>query len=130
MTKTATSWRWFDGSDPARLMARSAFVLCGVIAAITLVAALRLFVPLLETPSAAAAPPSTDAIESRWSPAIEEEEAEILEPVRVANQLDESEIFEFPHGTTLSEARAAIAEMLMERARERYAQLDARAPRS
>jgi hypothetical protein len=41
------------------------------------------------------------------------------EPVRFANPFDRSETFEFPPGTTRDEARDAVAQMLIERARER-----------
>ena len=43
-------------------------------------------------------------------------------PVRITNSFDASEVFEFPHGTTVSEARQAVAELLLSRARERRAQ--------
>jgi hypothetical protein len=41
------------------------------------------------------------------------------EPVRFANPFDRSEVFEFPPGTTRDEARDAVAQLLIERARER-----------
>jgi hypothetical protein len=40
-------------------------------------------------------------------------------PLRFRNPFDRSEVFEFPAGTTRVEARAAVAEILLERARER-----------
>lgn len=40
-------------------------------------------------------------------------------PTRFANPFDASEIFEFPAGTTEDDARASVAEILFERARER-----------
>jgi hypothetical protein len=40
-------------------------------------------------------------------------------PMRFRNPFDRSEVFEFPAGTTRVEARAAVAEILLERARER-----------
>ena len=39
-------------------------------------------------------------------------------PVRIKNAFDATEVFEFPHGTTESEAREAVAELLLSRARE------------
>lgn len=42
-------------------------------------------------------------------------------PVRIRNAFDSSEVFEFPHGTTESEAREAVAELLLSRARDRRA---------
>ena len=41
------------------------------------------------------------------------------EPVRIANSFDPTEVFEFPHGTAELEAREAVAEQLLSRARER-----------
>lgn len=41
--------------------------------------------------------------------------------VRFPNPFDPSEVFEFPEGTTEADARAAVAEILMDRARERQA---------
>jgi hypothetical protein len=41
------------------------------------------------------------------------------EPVRVKNPFDRSEVFEFPAGTSLDEARQSVADILMQRARER-----------
>jgi len=40
-------------------------------------------------------------------------------PVRFRNPFDASEVFEFPAGTSLTEVRDAVAEMLSQRARER-----------
>ena len=44
------------------------------------------------------------------------------EPVRFKNPFDHSEVFEFPPGTSPAEARQAVAELLMERARGRHVQ--------
>jgi hypothetical protein len=41
------------------------------------------------------------------------------EPVRFANPFDAGEVFEFPPGTSETEAREAVAEVLMERAMSR-----------
>jgi hypothetical protein len=41
------------------------------------------------------------------------------EPVRITNSFDPTEVFEFPHGTDGLEAREAVAELLLSRARER-----------
>jgi hypothetical protein len=41
------------------------------------------------------------------------------EPVRVKNPFDHSEVFEFPPGTSLKEARQSVAQILMQRAHER-----------
>jgi hypothetical protein len=45
------------------------------------------------------------------------------EPVRFKNPFDHSEVFEFPPGTSQAEMRQAVAELLMERARDRHVQL-------
>ena len=42
-----------------------------------------------------------------------------LPPVLVRNPFDQSEVFEFPAGTSKTAARDAVAEMLLQRARER-----------
>jgi hypothetical protein len=42
-------------------------------------------------------------------------------PVRLRNAFDVREVFEFPHGTTESKAREAVAEVLLSRARDRRA---------
>ena len=43
-------------------------------------------------------------------------------PVRIENAFDATEVFEFPDGTTASEAREAVAELLLSRARDRRAE--------
>jgi hypothetical protein len=43
-------------------------------------------------------------------------------PVRIKNAFDGTEVFEFPPGTTESEAREAVAELLLGRARDRRAE--------
>lgn len=119
MIKTAAA------ADPERLTTRIAFGLCALIAAATLVAALRMYIPLFSAPAIPSAPPSIDATLSRWAPAAADEvESAPAVPVRVANPFDASEVFEFPQGTPTAEARAAMAEILLQRARERYARLD------
>ena len=42
--------------------------------------------------------------------------------MRIKNPFDATEVFEFPHGTTESEAREAVAERLLSRARDRRAE--------
>jgi len=44
-------------------------------------------------------------------------------PVRFVNPFDRTEVFEFPPGTSSSEARSAVAVILMDRARSRVRQL-------
>ncbi len=43
-------------------------------------------------------------------------------PVRIKNAFDATEVFEFRPGTTESEAREAVADLLLNRARERHAE--------
>jgi hypothetical protein len=45
------------------------------------------------------------------------------EPVRVKNPFDRSEVFEFPPGTSPEDARQSVADLLLQRARERGIQL-------
>jgi hypothetical protein len=40
-------------------------------------------------------------------------------PVRFANPFDPSEVFEFPSGTSVTQAQQAVAEVLLQRAHER-----------
>lgn len=44
-------------------------------------------------------------------------------PTRFTNPFDASEVFEFPPGTPADEARESVAEVLLERARERRTQI-------
>jgi hypothetical protein len=43
-------------------------------------------------------------------------------PVRIKNAFDATEVFEFPHGATESEAHEAVGELLLSRARDRRAE--------
>jgi hypothetical protein len=54
----------------------------------------------------------------------------VVEPVKFSNPFDESEVFEFPAGTTETEARDAVATMLLQRAQERLDQAEARQRRN
>lgn len=45
-------------------------------------------------------------------------------PMQFTNPFDAAEVFEFPPGTTEDAARKSVAEVLLERARERRAQVD------
>jgi hypothetical protein len=42
------------------------------------------------------------------------------QPLRFTNPFDKSEVFEFPAGTTLEEARASVADLLRQRAHGRH----------
>ena len=54
-----------------------------------------------------------------------EQPAEVSSPLRMTNPFDRTEVFEFPPGTSKAEARESIANVLLERARERRPQLGA-----
>jgi hypothetical protein len=130
MTKAAPSGPtqpMITTADPYALAARIALSLCGLVATATMAAAVYIQLPSLRANSASTvlAPPET--AQQRWSTAMSEPDAEpvaVAKPVRIANPFDETEVFEFPAGTTNAEARAAMTEVLMERARERYARLE------
>lgn len=111
-------------TDAFTLATRVAFGLSAAVALVTLAAVFRLYAPSLRAepqPASAFAPP--DAGETRWAAAEPIEEQG--EPVLFVNPFDETEVFEFPAGTTEAAARAAVAEILMARATERYARLQA-----
>jgi hypothetical protein len=81
--------------------------------------------------SAPAVPPPAPAVEQIEEPQPPQVIAQVSEepPVLVPNPFDKSEVFEFPAGTTPDAARAAIADTLLERARERQAEYDAKHPK-
>ena len=54
-----------------------------------------------------------------------EQPAQPGSPLRMANPFDPAEVFEFPPGTSKAEARESIANVLLQRARERRPQLGA-----
>lgn len=65
---------------------------------------------------------------TRWTPlpasnpVIEEEEPVVAaegKPVRIRNEFDRSEVFEFPAGTSRQEAREQVSQILIRRAMER-----------
>jgi len=66
---------------------------------------------------AAAAPAPTTVV---TAPPISSPSPPATEPMRFKNPFDRSEVFEFPPGTTPAAARQAVAELLMERARDRH----------
>jgi hypothetical protein len=68
-------------------------------------------------------PPAVSATNhlSSTAPIADPSEAE-TSPTRFPNPFDRSEVFEFPPGTTEDAARQSVAEMLLERARERKAE--------
>jgi hypothetical protein len=113
-------------ADPYALAARIALWLSGLVAAVTMAGALYIQLPALRA-AHSTVPAQHGTAHERWPTAMNEPEGvplPVANPVRLANPFDGSEVFEFPEGTSDAEARAAMTEMLMERARERYAQLD------
>lgn len=70
------------------------------------------------------APPPV-AVVAQEEPVAQPEPAPVeqAEPVRFKNPFDHREVFEFPAGTTKVEAREKVAEILMDRARERRASM-------
>ena len=80
---------------------------------------------LLDATQPTATPPEPQpAADARWVPVPEVEAVEVppepqSKPVKFANPFDATEVFEFPPGTTREEARAQVAEFLLQRARER-----------
>lgn len=66
------------------------------------------------TPREVPAPVATVAVPTHTAPS-----APAPKPVLFVNPFDETEVFEFPPGTTEAQARDAVANLLLERARER-----------
>lgn len=70
-----------------------------------------------ETPKLVAAAAATPPAATPEPPQPTVAEAQ---PLRFRNPFDKSEVFEFPAGTTLEEARASVANLLRQRAQERH----------
>lgn len=105
-----------------RRTARIDFV-CNVTFAVAVVGILVAFL----WPASARHPPAPAPAVSRPAPPVAELAAAgpaepLGAPVRIKNAFDATEVFEFPHGTTESEAREAVAERLLSRARDRRAE--------
>jgi hypothetical protein len=129
MTKSGTlkSVQAMVAADPYAFAAKGAFWLSGVVAVGTLAAAVLTLTPSLSQRTEPPVMLTADASEARWTPVVASaDEPHSEPPVRVTNPFDASEVFEFPAGTTRAEARALMNEMLMERARERYSQIERR----
>ena len=77
-------------------------------------------------PASTRHPPAPAPAVTRAAPVAEPAPAVPVEPlgapVRIKNAFDPTEVFEFPYGTTESEAREAVAERLLSRARDRRAE--------
>jgi len=72
-------------------------------------------IPLPQRPRLVAAAAPTSAPTESPAPAVVE-----VQPLRFKNPFDKSEVFEFPPGTTLEEARASVADLLIQRAQDRH----------
>lgn len=72
--------------------------------------------PPAETRRLVAATPVAPAATEPAQPAA----APDAQPLRYKNPFDKSEVFEFPAGTTLEEARASVADLLKQRAQGRH----------
>ena len=104
-----------------RRTARIDFV-CNVTFAVAVVAIAVAFLWPASAPHAAAAATVTSAAPlATVAPAAGPTEPPGT-PVRVSNAFDATEVFEFPQGTPESEAREAVAELLLSRARDRRAE--------
>jgi hypothetical protein len=106
--------RWDNGMS-SRMM-RVAGVLATVVALAIWAAAHRAAEPHSSAPTATIDVPVSTA-PAGTVPADPERS-----PVRFTNPFDASEVFEFPPGTSETEARQAVAELLRQRARDRWAQ--------
>lgn len=112
-----------DAAPRARRLSAAAIVLTiGAVAAAA--AAVAVIVPMERAPEpiqTAMAPPPAPVIEEPAPPEVEGP------PVLFKNPFDDTEVFEFPPGTSPEEARAAVADLLVMRARERQELFEARA---
>lgn len=75
-------------------------------------------------PGAEAAWATKNALDVPQNPAEPRSELILIEPVRFPNPFDASEIFELPPGTSDTEARRSIANLLLERAHDRLLSLE------
>jgi hypothetical protein len=113
-----------DAARPPRARRLSAAVVLTIGAVAAAAAAVAVIVPMERGPQAiqtAMAPSPSPAIEEPAPPEV------VGPPVLFKNPFDDTEVFEFPPGTSPEEARAAVADLLVMRARERQEQLEARA---
>jgi len=99
----------------------------GSVAVVLTLSALVGYEGLRSTPELPPPPPPVPQVEAPPPPVAATVSDQ--EPVRVRNPFDRSEVFEFPAGTTPDAAKAAMADTLLERARERQAEYDAKHPK-
>lgn len=99
-------------------------------AAVLIVAAIIGYEVLQPVPQIPALPPPPSLALANETPRVSAAPVVVEQPtVRVRNPFDKHEVFEFPAGTTPEEAHAAVADTLLERARGRQAEYDAKHPR-
>lgn len=97
--------------------------------AVLILAAFMGYEVLKPVPDVPALPPPPPLAQADEAPRAIATVVEQAPPVRVRNPFDKKEVFEFPPGTTPEAARAAVADALLERARERQAAYEAKHPR-
>jgi len=80
--------------------------------------------PTAPQPATATATATATAMGTATAPAPSPQQpaAPDAQPVRFKNPFDKREVFEFPPGTTLEEARQSVADVLKQRARDRKVQ--------
>jgi hypothetical protein len=119
-----------SGADSAASRAlgrwKSAAAVTGIGSVLALAAAIG-YEGLRTAPEPPPLPPPVAEVEPAPPPV--EAPASDQPPVLVRNPFDKSEVFEFPAGTTTEEAKAAVADALLERARVRQAEYDAKHPK-
>ncbi len=107
-----------DAAPSRTTLVRSPLVvLCGLAVAGTIAAA-----ALHESETRPAAPGSSAVIAPPSPPPVEVPTADVPQETHytvLVNPFDESEVFRFPPGTSESDARDAMAALLLQRARER-----------
>jgi hypothetical protein len=102
--------------------------LAGVAAGLVIVVAIAsLSTARLTTVPKSSPPPQTPKLVADAAPAAAPATPEpsqpavaAAQPLRFKNPFDKSEVFEFPAGTTLEEARASVADVLRQRAQDRH----------
>jgi hypothetical protein len=111
-------------AEPVRRSARSTLI-AGATSAAIVAACAGVWALNADAPQEVAPPPPV-AMAAVEAPVAAVPAAPEAPPVRIRNPFDKGEVFEFPPGTSAEEARAAVADALMQRAMERQALLDVR----
>jgi hypothetical protein len=107
-------------TEPRTALPRVVLALGLTVAAVGTAGALYTYRPSTEVKQSS--PPRVQpAVLPEWT-APEPEPEPVGKPVRFTNPFDKTEVFEFPHGTTRTEARDKVRELLLARAMERQGQ--------